>query len=64
MTVIVPKWNEGDFIKTIRTGIDPTGHALNPDAMPWKSFDQAFDDTDLRAIYAYLHGLTPLAWSK
>jgi mono/diheme cytochrome c family protein len=60
ITVLVPKWNEADFVKTIRTGVDPTGKSLNADLMPWKAISAFATDDDLKAIYAYLHGLTPV----
>jgi len=60
LTVVLPKWSETDFIKTTRSGVDPTGHALNPDMMPWKEISAFATDDDLKAIYAYLHGLTPI----
>jgi mono/diheme cytochrome c family protein len=57
LTVIVPKWTREEFIKTLRTGVDPTGHHVS-DVMPWKSFAR-LDDVELSAVYEYLHGLTP-----
>lgn len=60
LTVLVPKWSEADFVKTIRTGVDPNGHELNPDEMPWKEISAFASDNDLQAIFAYLHGLTPI----
>ena len=60
LTLRVPTWTEDGFIKTIRTGVDPTGVTLNPDLMPRKEFNSAYDDDQLQAIYAYLHGLTPI----
>ncbi len=60
LTQLVPKWSEADFVKTIRTGVDPTGKSLNPDQMPWKEISGFASDDDLKAIYAYLHGLTPI----
>ncbi len=59
LTAIVPKWSEADFIKTIRTGADPAGHALS-DQMPWKAISAFATDDDLKSIYAYLHALTPI----
>lgn len=64
LTALAPKWSEADFVKTIRTGVDPTGHSLNPDAMPWKEVSTFGTDDDLKAIYAYLHALTPIQTSK
>ncbi len=58
LTKLVPTWTEAGFIQTLRTGVDPTGYPLNS-LMPWKSFG-GFADDDLKAIYAYLHGLTPI----
>ncbi len=63
LTVLVPKWSEADFIKTIRTGVDPTGHALDRDQMPWKDISAFATDDDLRGIYLYLHGLAPITVS-
>jgi mono/diheme cytochrome c family protein len=60
LTALVPKWSQADFVKTIRTGVDPTGKSLNPDEMPWKDFSAMYIDDELGAIYQYLHGLTPI----
>jgi mono/diheme cytochrome c family protein len=58
LTLVVPKWSEADFIQTMRTGVAPGGHALSAD-MPWKDVSDFSTDDDLRAIFAYLHGLPP-----
>ena len=50
-------WQSADFIKTIRTGVDPSGHHLS-DEMPWKAM-AAMSDTDLTAIFAYLQTVPP-----
>lgn len=59
LTALVPNWDEAGFIKTIRSGVDPTGHQLS-DQMPWKGISEFSSDDDLKAMYAYLHGLAPL----
>ena len=59
LTQIVPRWSEPEFVTTLRIGTDPTGHQLDPKAMPWKELSAAYGDEEMRAIYAYLHGLTP-----
>ncbi len=59
LTVLVPKWSQADFAKTIRTGVDPTGHTLS-DQMPWKEISGFASDDDLKAMFDYLHGLTPI----
>jgi mono/diheme cytochrome c family protein len=53
---VVKGWTEEQFIMALRTGIDPTGHVLDPKLMPWPQFGRATDD-DLRAVYAYLTSL-------
>lgn len=60
LTVLMPKWSEAEFMKTIRTGTDPTGHALNPKEMPWKEISTFATDDELKAIFAYLKALTPI----
>jgi mono/diheme cytochrome c family protein len=49
-------WSQDDFVKTLRTGVTPSGKTLNPDEMPWKEISQMTDD-ELAAIYAYLKSL-------
>ncbi len=58
LTVIVPEWSQGQFFQSIRTGVDPTGHSIQP-PMPWKTISQ-LDDTELGAVYEYLHNLKPV----
>lgn len=60
LTVLIPKWTEAEFFKSIRDGVDPTGKALDPDQMPWRDYSASFNDDDLKAIYAYLKTLTPI----
>ncbi len=65
LAVITPKWNsDADFANTIRTGVDPTGHTLNPDEMPYKQFSAMYTDDELRAIHLYLHDLAPLPTNR
>ncbi len=59
LTAMVPKWSEADFVRTIRTGTDPTGHKLS-DSMPWKQISAFATDDDLKSIYEYLHALQPI----
>jgi mono/diheme cytochrome c family protein len=62
LTQIVPNWTEEQFITFFRTGVDPEGNNIDPGMMPWKEYSDAFSEGDLefQAIYAYLHGLTPI----
>ena len=62
LTVIVPKWSVEDFNHTLRTGVDPYNHTLTR-GMPWKQISSFASDEDLKAIYTYLHGLTPIVGS-
>lgn len=51
-------WSEEDFMRTLRTGVTPSGHQLK-DVMPWKYFGQMTDD-ELKAVWMYLQSLPPL----
>lgn len=52
-------WSEEDFINTIRTGVTPSGHQLDPEFMPWESY-RNFTDDELKAIWMYLQTLPSL----
>jgi mono/diheme cytochrome c family protein len=56
---VVKGWTQEQFVTAMRTGIDPSGHALK-DPMPWKTIGK-LDDVELAAMYAYLHDLPPAA---
>ena len=49
---MVKDWKPAEFISTLRTGIDPTGHELGKQ-MPWRPIGR-MDDDELTAIYEYL----------
>jgi mono/diheme cytochrome c family protein len=57
LRVILTKWAVEDFIRTMRTGVDPYNHTL-AEGMPWRGVSRFASDTDLRAMFVYLHGLT------
>jgi mono/diheme cytochrome c family protein len=52
-------WTEEDFIKTIRTGMTPSGHELDPKLMPWNEY-RNFHDYELQAVWLYLQSLPKL----
>jgi mono/diheme cytochrome c family protein len=54
----IGRWSEADFLRTLRTGVDPAGDTLHP-FMPWREVGRMTDD-DLRAIYRYLRTLAPI----
>lgn len=54
----IGRWSEDDFLRTIRTGVNPRGDHLHP-FMPWREYRRMTDD-DLRAIYRYLRTLPPI----
>jgi mono/diheme cytochrome c family protein len=56
LTAIVPSWTADGFVKTLRTGVDPANHKL-AEQMPWQEISGFANDSDLAAIYGYLHGL-------
>lgn len=45
-------WSEADFVRTLRTGVNPRGDSLHA-FMPWREY-RRMTDTDLIAIYRYL----------
>ncbi|MBI5950437.1 MAG: c-type cytochrome [Chloroflexi bacterium] len=50
---MVQNWTQEQFITLLRTGVDPSGHEIDPERMPWKSIGR-LDDEELTAIYLYL----------
>jgi mono/diheme cytochrome c family protein len=56
---VVRGWTMEQFITTLRTGVDPSGHALNNTLMPWQNIGR-MDDDELAAAYAYITGLPSL----
>ena len=52
---IVKGWSQDEFVSTLRTGVDPSGHTLSV-LMPWKASGR-MDDTELSALYQYLVSL-------
>jgi mono/diheme cytochrome c family protein len=54
----IGRWSEADFLRTLRTGVNPRGDSLHA-FMPWREYRRMSDD-DLRAIYRYLRTLQPI----
>lgn len=52
----IGSWSAEDFIRTMRTGVNPSGHSLDT-RMPWKQIGQMTDD-ELRALRMYLATVT------
>jgi mono/diheme cytochrome c family protein len=50
---VVKAWSVEQFIDTLRTGVNPTGRALDEEDMPW-DFIGRLDDEELTGLYAYL----------
>lgn len=48
-------WTAEQFIQTMRTGVDPGGHLIQP-PMPWKMIGQ-MDDDELTALYLYIRNM-------
>jgi mono/diheme cytochrome c family protein len=55
----ISAWLEADFIKAMRTGVNPSGHQI-ASFMPWKYIGRLSDD-ELRAIYLYLKSVPSAA---
>ena len=51
-------WSVEEFVRTMRTGITPSGHELDEE-MPWKYYAQMTDD-ELKALWMYLQSLPAL----
>ena len=58
----VGSWTEDQFIATIRTGINPAGHPLDAELMPWPQIRLSSDD-ELKAIWMYLQTIPELGQS-
>jgi mono/diheme cytochrome c family protein len=52
---IVGAWTLEQFIQTMRTGVDPGGHAIQP-PMPWEMIGR-MDDVELAALYHYIRSM-------
>ena len=50
------EWSETDFIQTMRTGVSPEGHKLNPEFMPWDRYANMTDE-ELKSLWLYLQSL-------
>lgn len=55
----IGRWSEAAFTRAMREGLDRNGNHLYP-AFPYDHFTKITDD-DIKAIYAYLMTLTPVA---
>ena len=55
---VVSDYNEGDWVRSIRHGVNPAGHALF--AMPSVDYNR-MSDADLAALVAYTRSLSPVA---
>lgn len=64
LTLAIPQWTEEQFSAAIRTGALPSGVMLGNNKMPYKEFSDFMTDTDMKALYQYLHGLSPTQASK
>lgn len=51
----VGTWTEADFINTIRTGVNPSGHELLPE-MPWQTY-RNMSDEELKAIWLFIQSV-------
>lgn len=54
------RWTLDEFKSTLRTGVTPSGKALDPTFMPW-TFTARMTQTELDALYAYVRSATGAA---
>jgi cytochrome c553 len=50
------RWSLAEFVATMRTGINPEGHAIAPKNMPWLGYRNMTDE-ELRQIWEHLRSL-------
>jgi mono/diheme cytochrome c family protein len=50
---LVKEWKREEFITAMRSGIDPIGHEIDADKMPWPDIGK-MDDIELGALHEYL----------
>lgn len=50
------RWTLADFIQTMRTGVNPAGHLIEPKFMPWLGYRSMTDD-EIQLIWLYLRTL-------
>lgn len=69
LTKVVPQWTEEQFMAFFNTGTLPGGGGVpllmlksgfSEPMMPWQSVRAATSDDELRAMFSYLHSLSPL----
>jgi hypothetical protein len=48
-----------EFRNTMRTGVNPGGHAINPKYMPWLAY-RNMTDSELDAVWLYLRSFLDL----
>ncbi len=61
-TTLLGAWGEEQFVNFMRTGTLPSGGTVS-DEMPWKKYS-GMDDTELKALYAYLQTTPALPDNK
>ncbi len=49
-------WSKDQFVKFMRTGVDPEGNIMSNDFMPWEN-TRAMSEEDLEAMWLYIHSL-------
>lgn len=48
------EWTEEDFQTAMRTGVEPSGVAMNPAFMPWRDCYQYLTDDELHSLWLFL----------
>lgn len=54
----IGSWSEEDFEQALRRGVRPDGREMDPQFMPWSTFQHLTDD-EVGALWAYLQTLPP-----
>jgi len=57
------RWSFADFVSTMRGGVTPDGHLIEPKYMPWLGYRNMTDD-ELRSVWLYLRSLPSKAAAR
>lgn len=57
-------WTEEDFRTALRTGVEPSGEAINPLWMPWQDCYQYFTDEEIHSLWLFLQEQPPLPFGQ
>jgi hypothetical protein len=57
-------WTEENFRAALRTGVEPSGEAMNPLWMPWQDCYQYLTDDEIHSLWLFLREQPPLPFGS